>query len=210
MAVAMSLDEIVSLFNSSWKKFESPLVTFIQGASTTLPVLDSCVEDHFISESNNISEVFVFRCSECKEFPTAVVGDVGTCKNNRSVKNRDSNTYGWCAEIPGDMHAKGYLCEVAFKALGDGGFHKVVNVVMKRQKVTKEAFKKRKFQDQNLNRIKESIRDGSQSYSMAAIKEFHSSLKFPSVDDLKKSLTRSSNRNEILLKRFKEWLKDKC
>ena len=179
MAVAMNLDEIVSLFNSSSKKFESPLVTFIQGASTTLPVPDSCIEDNFISESNNISEVFVFKRSECKEFPTAVVGDVGTCKNNRSVKNPDSNAYGWCAEIPGDMHAKGYLCEAAFKALGDGGFHKVVNVVMKRHKVTKEAFKKRKFQDQNLNRIKESVRDGSQSYGMAAIKEFHSSPKFP-------------------------------
>ena len=92
------------------------------------------------------------------------------------------------------MHAKGCLCEAAFKALGDGGFHKVVNVVMKRHKVTKEAFKKRKFQDQ--------------SYGMAAIKEFHSSPKFPSVDDLKKSLTRSGNHNEILLKRFKEWLKE--
>ena len=94
MAVAMNLDEIVSLFNSSSKKFESPLVTFIQGASTTLPVPDSCVEDNFISESNNISDVFVFKRSECKEFPTAVVGDVATCKNNRSVKNRDSNAYG--------------------------------------------------------------------------------------------------------------------
>ena len=31
----------------------------------------------------------------------------GTCKNNRSVKNTYDNAYGWCAEIPGDMHAKG-------------------------------------------------------------------------------------------------------
>ena len=124
------------------------------------------------------------------------------------LKNRNSNAYGWCAEIPGEMHVKGYLCGAAFNALSDGGFHKVVNVVMKRHKVTKEAFKKRKFQDQNLNRIKESVRDGSQSYGMAAIKEFHSSPKFFSVDDLKKSLTRSSNHNEILLKLFKEWLKE--
>ena len=43
---------------------------------------------------------------------------------------------------------------------------------------------------------------------MAAIKEFHSSPKFPSADDLKKSLTRSGNHNEILLKRFKEWLEE--
>lgn len=181
----------------------------IQGATTTLPVPDSWAEDHFLSESNDsTSGEFVYKRSECKEFPTAVVGDVGTCKNNRSVKNRDSNAYGWCAEIPGDMYAKGYLCEAAFKALGDGGFHRVVNVVMKRPKLTKEAFKKRKFKDQNLNRIKESVRDGSQSYGMAAIKEFHSSPKFPSADELKKSLTRRGNHNEILLSRFKEWLKE--
>ena len=147
-----------SLFNSSSKKFESPLVTFIQVACTALPVLDSCAEDHFISESNNISEVFLFKRSECREFPTAIVGDIGMCKNNRGVGNRDSNAYGWCVEIPGDIHVKGYLCEAAFKALGDGGFHKVVNVVMKKTQVAKEAFKKRKFQDQNLNRIKKCTR----------------------------------------------------
>jgi hypothetical protein len=36
------------------------------------------------------------------------------------------------------MHAKGYLFEAAFKAMGVGGFHKVVNDVMKRPKLTKE------------------------------------------------------------------------
>ena len=145
MAIAMNLDKIVSLFNSSSKKFESPLVTFIQVASTALPVFDSCAEDHFISESNNISEVFLFKRSECREFPTAIVGDIGMCKNNRSVKNRDSNAYGWCVEIPGDIHVKGYLCEAAFKALGDGGFHKVVNVVMKRHKLPKKRSRRGNF-----------------------------------------------------------------
>ena len=74
---------------------------------------------------------------------------------------------------------KGYLCEAVFKAHGVGGFHKVVNSVMNRPKLTKEAFKKRKFQDNNLNRIKESVRDGSYAYGMAAVQEFRMSPDFP-------------------------------
>ena len=130
----------------------------------------------------------------------------GTCKNNRSVKNTYDNAYGWCAEIPGDMHAKGYLCEAVFKAHGSGAFHKIVNTVMKRPKLTKEAFKKRKFQDQNLNRIKEGVRDGSQSYGMAAVKEFQASHFFPSDEELRKALQKFGSHNEILLERFKKWL----
>lgn len=64
---------------------------------------------------------------------------------NPSVKNRNATAYGWSTEIPGDMHAKGHLCEAAFKAHGKGGFHKVVNDVMKRPKLTEEVFRKRKF-----------------------------------------------------------------
>ena len=78
------------------------------------------------------------------------------------------------------MHAKGYLCEASFKAHGNGGLHKVLNVIMKRPKLTKEAFKKRKFQDNNLNRIKEGVRDASESYGMAAIAAFQCSASFPS------------------------------
>ena len=112
------------------------------------------------SDSDDNCSHFTYKRSECRDFPTAVVGDVGTCKNNRGVRNRDSSKYGWFTEVPGDMHAKGYLCEAAFKAHGSGDLHKILNVVMKRPKLTKEAFKKRKFQDQNLNRIKEVIRNG--------------------------------------------------
>jgi ankyrin repeat protein len=211
MAVVMESNEIINLFNSFSKNLETPIVAFIQGDGAALTTPESIEDDDMCNSNNdnsssNVPDKFAYKRSECKEFPTAVVGDVGTCKNNRSVKNRDGNAYGWCAEIPGDMHAKGYLCEAAFKALGNGGFHKVVNVVMKRPRLTKEAYKKRKFQDQNLNRIKESVRDGSQSYGMAAVKEFHSSPYFPSADELKKSLTKWGNHNEILLDRFKKWL----
>ena len=102
-------------------------------------------------------------------------------------------------EVPGDMHAKGYLCEAAFKAHGSGGLHKILNVVMKRPKLTKEAFKKHKFQDQNLNRIKEGVRDASQSYRMAAVLEFKCSSSFPSSDKLKRLLQRFGNYNKVLL-----------
>ena len=77
---------------------------------------------------------------------------------------------------------------------------------MKRPKLTKEAFKKRKFQDQNLNRIKEGVRDGSQSYGMAAVKEFQASHFFPSDEELRKALQKFGSHNEILLERFKKWL----
>ena len=45
---------------------------------------------------------------------TGVVGDVGTCKNNRGVMER-STAYQWVGIIPGDLHMKGSLCESAFK-----------------------------------------------------------------------------------------------
>ena len=78
-------------------------------------------------------------------FPTAVVGEVGTCKVNRSVKNKHSTAFGWITEIPGDLHSKGHLCEAVLKAHGKGGFLKIANNVMKRCKLTEEVFKKRKF-----------------------------------------------------------------
>ena len=70
------------------------------------------------------------------------------------------------------MHAKGHLCEATFKAHGKGGFKKVVNVVMERHKLTDEAFKKRKFQEQNLNHIQEAVRDASCANGFAAVQEF--------------------------------------
>ena len=119
------------------------------------------------SNANGTSR-FVFKRSQCKEFPTAVVGDVGTCKNNRSVRNKDQSRYGWSTEVPGNMHTKGYLCEAVFKAHGVGGFHKVVNNVMNRPKLTKEGFQKAQIsgeQSQSDQRKRERrklrLRDGS-------------------------------------------------
>ena len=84
----------------------------------------------------------------------------------------------------------------------------VREVFIKSRTLTKEAFKKRKFQDQNLNWIKEGIHDASQSYGMVAVLEFKRSSSFPSSDELKRSLQRFGNHNEVLLQKFKEWLKE--
>ena len=53
------------------------------------------------------------------------------------------------------MHANSHQWEAAFKAHCKGGFHKLVNSVLKRPKLPDKAFKTRKFQEQNLNHIQE-------------------------------------------------------
>jgi hypothetical protein len=208
MAVAMEANDILNFFNTSSQNSECPVVTLIQndiyGLHTAAKSSDDRTND---CDSSSISSEFTYKRSQCDKFPTAVVGDVGTCKNNRGLRNRNIATYGWSTEIPGDMHAKGYLCEAAFKAHGNGGLHKVLNVIMKRPKLTKEVFKKRKFQDNNLNRIKEGVRDASESYGMAAIAAFQCSASFPSSGELKKTLQKFGSHNDILLQRFKEYLK---
>jgi len=42
-----------------------------------------------------------------KNARTLVVGDQGTNKIIRSVKEKSSSAYGWAAEVPGDLHARG-------------------------------------------------------------------------------------------------------
>ena len=106
------------------------------------------------------NDAFAFDRSKYKTCPTIIVGDNGTNKVCRGVRNRSTSAYGWCSEFPGDMHTKGYLCEACFKVMGKGGFHYLTHTVMKRPKLTQEAFGKKKFQEQNLNRIKEAVRDG--------------------------------------------------
>ena len=107
-------------------------------------------------DSHSETDVYQYSRSEYKGFPTALVGYVGTCKNNRRVKQRNNTAYGWSTEIPGDMHAKGHLCEATFKAHGKGGFKKVVNGIMERHKLTDEAFKKKK-----VSRVKSKPYSGS-------------------------------------------------
>ena len=83
------------------------------------------------------------------------------------------------------------MCEATFKAHGKGGFHNVVHDIMQRPKLTKEAFKKRKFQEQNFQHIKEAVEDGSFAHGLAAVQEFKVSDIFPYDDDLKASLRKN-------------------
>ena len=77
---------------------------------------------------------------------------------------------------------------------------------MKRAKLTTEAFKKKKFSEGNLDRIREAVRDGARSYGLAAILEFKNSDLFPSVDDQKKCIETTGSHTKVCLERFKQWL----
>ncbi|CAB3990171.1 Hypothetical predicted protein, partial [Paramuricea clavata] len=74
----------------------------------------------------------VFDRSVNVQCTTALVGDQGTCKILRSAKHRSQEAFKWVAEVPGDLHTKGYLCEAAYKA-------------HTRPKVIDEAFRAGKF-----------------------------------------------------------------
>ena len=67
----------------------------------------STTERNMAAEATDAEEE-ITRAS--KGFLTGVVGDVGTCKSNRSVMER-SGTHDWVAVVPGDLHMKGSLCE---------------------------------------------------------------------------------------------------
>jgi len=110
---------------------------------------------------------------------TLFVGDQGTNKVLRGVKNRSQAAYGWCAEVPGDMHAKGYLYEVCKKVMKPGGFMHILCNVISRTKINDDSFGQIKFQEQNLNRIEEAVRDMGVSFGMAAALEFQDSSYFP-------------------------------
>ena len=205
IAKAMELDDIVKLFESEpdsvedillWQRFEGG------------HACENLVHDDEVEIDEVEGDGFAYNRSMCKACPTIIVGDNRTNKVCRGVRNRSMSAYGWCSEFPGDMHTKGYLCETCFKVLGNGGFHYMIHTVMKRVKVTQEAFGKKKFQEQNLSRIKEAVRDGGLAYGLAAVQEFKKSAYFPSESDLKASLRRSGSHNDVLLDAFKKWLHD--
>ena len=137
---------------------------------------------------------------------TLFVGDQGTNKIMRGVKGRSEAAYGWCAEVPGDLHTKGYLYEVCKKVMTPGGFMHIVQDVLLRRKIVPESFGKKKFQQQNLSRIEEAVRDISFAFGMAACIEFQKSPSFPEKSELQKCKRATGNHNEILLAKFKKWV----
>ena len=185
IAKAMGLDDIVNLFGNEPDEEEDKLLA--------LRFEGGCASERIAPEEVQLDEVesdgFSFDQSTCKACPTIIVGDNGTNKVCRGVRSRSTSAYGWCTEFSGDMHTKGYLmCEACFKIMGNGGFHYLIHTVIKRPKVTHEAFGKKKFQEQNLSRIKEAVRDGGQAYGLAAVQEFKKSSFFPSESALKACL----------------------
>ena len=138
-------------------------------------------------------------------FVTPLVGDVGTCKTNNAAMSRSASHH-WVGICPGDLHNKGYFCEAVFKVHGPSGFHCLLAEVLKRKSLTAAVFKKKKFQEYNLVKVREAIRDCCRAYGLAAALAFIDSESFPVIG----STGESPDSNEILLKCFKEWLADGC
>lgn len=111
------------------------------------------------------------------------VGDQGTNKVLRGVRGRSEAAYGWCAEVPGDMHAKGYLYEVCKKVMKPGGLMHILCNAISWTKITEGSFGQKRFQEQNLNRIEEAVRDMGVAFGMAAVLEYRDSTSFPSKEE---------------------------
>ncbi len=210
MAKSMNLNDVVLMFDEILKEQELLEQQLLALSSKAACHTDSeCEHDQDENAKENDDTQFNYDRAQFCGFPTAVVGDQGTCKNNRSVKQRDQSAFSWVAEIPGDLHAKGHLCEAIFKAQGKGGFHHLVTKVLKRQKLTESAFRDKKFQEQNLAHIKEAVRDVSIAYGMAAVMLFKRSCYFPSKESLQKCLQKNGNHNEVLLHCFNNFLSER-
>ena len=145
-----------------------------------------------------------------KSCVTLTVGDQGTNKVIRGVKGRSEAAYGWCAEVPGDMHAKGYVYEVCKKVMSPGGFMYILQNVLSRKKITNESFGKKKFQEQNLNRIEEAVRDVGVAFGIASVLQFKNSSLFPNSTELLASKRSTGNHNALLLAKLKQWLTENC
>ena len=144
----------------------------------------------------------------CKGFLTPVAGDVDTCKTNEAVMSR-SSAFRWIGTCPGDLQNKGYFCEATFKTHGSSGMHYILMHVMKRKQLTSEVFRDKKFNDYNLEIVREGVRDGCRSYGLAAVFEFVESDDFPSPQQLAQSKLYTSEHGPLLLDSFKQWI-DKC
>ncbi|CAB4020812.1 BRCA1-associated RING domain 1 [Paramuricea clavata] len=137
-------------------------------------------------------------------FITGVVGDVGTCKTNCGVISR-STAYNLVGIIPGDLHTEGYFAESCFKEQGPGGFHYRIAKVLKRPKLTVEAFKK-KLAEGKLDQIRKAVRDGARAYGLAAVLEFKESELYPTEAEMSQWLRATGSHSKLLLEHFKLWL----
>ena len=108
MAVAMELTDTVELFTGYDKSKYSKSVALLENESVfTQPPVASLSENNdntlgdLSEDTEDASNTFVYKRSEVSGFPTGIVGDVGMCKQNRSVRNRNNTAYAWSTDIPG-------------------------------------------------------------------------------------------------------------
>ena len=113
---------------------------------------------------------------------------IGELASTREARERDDgNERRARAGSDGkEKEREGYLYEVCKKVMSPGGFMYIVREVLGRKKVTDDSFGQKKFQEQNLNRISEALRDVAFAFGMAAALEFRGSDSFPSQDLLRR------------------------
>lgn len=140
IAKAIGWKDIVNLLQNEPENEEDRLLSLRFEGSITSDNLNVASE-----EDEDGNDGFVFNRSKCNACPTIIFGDNRTNKVCRGVRNRSMSAYGWCSEFSADMHTKGYLCEACFKVMGEGGFHYLIDKVMKRPKLTQKAIGKKKF-----------------------------------------------------------------
>ena len=128
-------------------------------------------------------------------------GDQKTCSNVRSVRNRAPDEFSTFMEKPGDFHTEGYLAQCCGKMLGPGGFYYVMRQLLGRHQVTSKSFQKI-FKEGNLERNIDALKDFTWGMAIAVVKEFETSVYFPSKD----RLHHGEGDTDLLCRRFQGWL----
>ena len=179
LAVIQKNIQIVDLLVQYGAQYSGPLFTSIPSPlvmAKTMKLTDieriftedgalSDEEDFLIRQIDNAFGDSVYSCEQTTDkskgncnrtnpgFVTPLVGDVGTCKTNNAVMSR-SALYRWVGICPGDLHNKGYFCEAFFKVHRLSGFHCLLADVLKQTGLTAAVFKKKKFQEYNLVKVR--------------------------------------------------------
>jgi len=135
MAERLQYPEILEVFAEDQEESEeeNELIRHIDSTFSKL----SSNASNIVNNDSNVN------CS-CSGFVTPVVRNVGTCKTNQAAMSR-SGSYKWVGLCPGDLHNKGYFCEVAFKVHGSSGLHYIILEVMKRRDSPQKSSRTKNF-----------------------------------------------------------------
>lgn len=123
--------------------------------------------------------------------------DQNACSNVRSVRNRAPDEFSTFMEKPGDFHTEGYLAQCCGKMLGPGGFYYVMRQLLGRHQVTSKSFQKI-IKEGNLERNIDALKDFTWGMAIAVVKEFETSVYFPSKD----RLHHGEGDTDLLCRRF--------